>query len=207
MARLALQDLGCNVVGSAADGFLFFSLELEFGGQSEVSQLELHAVAEEEVAQLEVSVDDLVAVELLKTADDLEDLALHLHLGQAFASAQLLVDGLVVAHLQQNLDLLRVLEEVVEPHNVGMLQRTVDTDFAHQLLLGTRLHEGTLGDHLGGQDLLGLEAGELLHSCEPSLAQEFTLGLLDGNHLAVEGGPPFLNDGGCFKVDILQILV
>lgn len=122
MASLALQDFGGNVIGGAADGPLLLAVELEFGGQAEVSQLEFHLVREEEVAEFEVAVDDFVALQLAHARNDLHHLALHLNLGQPFASAHLFVDGLVGAELQQNVDLLRVFKEVVEAHHVGMVQ-------------------------------------------------------------------------------------
>ncbi len=53
---LVLQDFGRDVVRRAADGFLLLALELQFGGQAEVAQFDLHLVVQEQVAQLQTSV-------------------------------------------------------------------------------------------------------------------------------------------------------
>jgi hypothetical protein len=37
-----LEDLGGDVVGSAAYGFFFLAVVLEFGGETEVSQFDFH---------------------------------------------------------------------------------------------------------------------------------------------------------------------
>jgi len=109
-------------------------------------------------------------VQVLESTDDLHDLALDLNLSQAFASANLLVDGLVLAQLQEDVDELCVFEEVVEAHDVLVLEGAVDADLTHKFLFGPRFDQRGLGHDLGGQDLLGLEAGELLDAGKPALA-------------------------------------
>jgi len=118
---LAFEDLGGDLVGGPADSALLLPVELEFGCQAEVAELEFHLVCEEQVSKLEVAVDDLVALQVAHARNDLHDVALHLDFGQALASAHLLVDGLVGAQFKQDLDLLRVFEEVVEAHDVRVV--------------------------------------------------------------------------------------
>ncbi len=54
-----------NVVGSSAECSLPLSVVVDLGGEAEVPQLDLHLIVEEDVAQLQVPVDDLVLVQVL----------------------------------------------------------------------------------------------------------------------------------------------
>jgi hypothetical protein len=44
------QDFGSDVVGGAADGFFLFAVVLEFGGEAEVAEFDLHVFVDEEVS-------------------------------------------------------------------------------------------------------------------------------------------------------------
>ena len=50
---LSFQDFGSDVVGSTANGLFLFLVVLQPGGQSEVSQLDLHVLVEEHVAEFQ----------------------------------------------------------------------------------------------------------------------------------------------------------
>ena len=78
MATLAFEDFGRNVVRRTANGALFLAVEVEFGRQAEIAQLDLHLVVQEEVAQLEIAMDDTMRVQILQGVDDLNSIALHL---------------------------------------------------------------------------------------------------------------------------------
>jgi hypothetical protein len=91
---LALQNLGCYVVGRATNGLLLFTVVLEFGGQSEITELNFHIFVEEEVAQFEIPVNDLVLVQVPQGVDDLRQVALHFDFGEALPSLDQLVEGL-----------------------------------------------------------------------------------------------------------------
>jgi hypothetical protein len=54
-----------NVVGSSAECSFPLSVVVDLGGETEVPQLDLHLIVEEDVAQLQVPVDDLVLVQVL----------------------------------------------------------------------------------------------------------------------------------------------
>jgi translation initiation factor 2 beta subunit (eIF-2beta)/eIF-5 len=56
---------------------------------------------------------------------------------KALSAAQKFIQSLILAELQQYIDIFCVLEEVLEPHYVVLVQATVDLDLRHQLLLGT----------------------------------------------------------------------
>ena len=145
-----LQHFRCDVVGCSANGPLLLAIKIELGGKTEVSQLDLHLVVEEQVAELEVSVDYAVRVQVLERVDDLLGVALDLELVQALAPLQQLVHALVLAQLEQNVHILAVLEEVQELGHVGMLDRPVNFDFTHQLLLRPAPLQRGLLDNFGG---------------------------------------------------------
>ena len=65
------QHLWSDVVGSAAQGLLPLSVIVDLGGQTKVSNLAIHVVIKEDVAQLEITVNDLVLVEVEDTKENL----------------------------------------------------------------------------------------------------------------------------------------
>ena len=68
---LLAEDLGRDVVGRAAERLLALAVVLEPRGQAKVADLELHVVVEEEVAQLQVAVDDALPVQVLHAQQQL----------------------------------------------------------------------------------------------------------------------------------------
>ena len=80
MTAFAFKDLRSNVVRSTANSSLFLSVEVEFGSQAEVTQLDLHFVVEEEVSKFEVAVNDSVRVEVLEGANNLGGVTLYFQL-------------------------------------------------------------------------------------------------------------------------------
>lgn len=86
VACLALEDFGCDVVGCAAYRFLSFALEVDLGSEAEIAKLDFHFVAEEEVAQFQIAVDDLSLVEVLEPIEDLEGVGLDFEFSESFSS-------------------------------------------------------------------------------------------------------------------------
>ena len=77
---LALKHLRSDIVRSTANGALALSVELEFRGETEVTDLDFHLVVQEEVTQLQVTMDDSVAMKVLHRCADLVDVALDFEL-------------------------------------------------------------------------------------------------------------------------------
>lgn len=62
---LRLQYLRRDIVGSSTNGFLFLPIEINLGRQSEIPNFDAHIFIEKEVAQLEVSMYDLLGMQIL----------------------------------------------------------------------------------------------------------------------------------------------
>jgi len=66
---------------------------------------------------------------------------------KALSAAQKFIQSLILAELQQYIDIFSVLKEMLKAHDVVLVQATMDLDLGHELLLGARLCEGRLRDH------------------------------------------------------------
>ena len=77
VARLSFKHFRCDIVRRTADSSFLLTIEVELGGESEITELDLHFVVEEEVTQLQVSVDDAVLVEVLQCVNDLSSVTLY----------------------------------------------------------------------------------------------------------------------------------
>ena len=81
--------------------------------------------------------NDSVGVQILNGITDLNDIALNLELMQSSSPPQKFIQGLTLTEFQNNIDVLSILEEMLEADNVGVMERSVDLDLTHQLLLGS----------------------------------------------------------------------
>ena len=88
MALLALEHLRGDVVWRTANCSLAFSIELKLGGETEITDLDLHLVVEEEVTKFQVSVDDSVAVQVLDSGTNLHHVTLHFEFVKPLAAAK-----------------------------------------------------------------------------------------------------------------------
>ena len=169
-----------DVVRRAADRLLALLARLEAAGQAEVPQAQLPARGDEDVAQLEVPVDDVVRVEVGQRGRQLEDVLAHLGLRERAARAQQLGERLALAELEQDVHVVGVLEAPPEAHDVPVRELPVDADLGEQLGLGARAGEAPLADHLAGEGLAGGEVGEHVHRGEAALAEGAALGVATG---------------------------
>lgn len=69
---------------------------------------------------------------------------------KALSAAQQLIQGLILAKLQQNINVFRILEEMLEPDNVIVMKTPVNLDLGHKLLLCAGLGEGCFSDDFSG---------------------------------------------------------
>ena len=91
-----------------------------------------------------------MAVKVLNSRADLVYVALHFDLMQALSTSQKFIERLVLAQFKQDVYIFSVLKEMLEAHNMIVMQTTVDLDLRHQLLLCARFGERCLCDDLGG---------------------------------------------------------
>ena len=89
---LALKNLWSDIVWSTTDGSLSLSVELKLGGQTEISDLDLHLVVKEEITELEISMDNSVTVKVLDGGADLADIALDFQLVKSLPSSNQLIE-------------------------------------------------------------------------------------------------------------------
>ena len=173
-----LQDFRCDVVGRSTDSPLLLAIKIELGGETKVSQLDLHLVVEEQIAELEIPVDYTVRVQVLERMDDLLSVALDFELMQALTPLQELIHTLVLAELEEDVHIFAVLEEMQELGHVRMLDRPVNFDFAHELLLGPASLQRGLLDNFGRAYRLRVHLHELVAFGEAALAKELALDIL-----------------------------
>lgn len=114
--------------------------------------------------------DDSVRMEVLEGSNDLNDVALHLQLVEPLSSSYQLVQRLVGAQLEQDVNVFIVLKEMFEPNDVSVVKRSVDLNLAHEFLLSSALGQGCFWDNLGGRDSLVVDVRELIALGEASLS-------------------------------------
>jgi hypothetical protein len=78
-------------------------------------------------------VDDLVLVQVHQRRNDLCEIVLHFHLGESLSALQQLIQSLVGADFQQDVDVFMILEDVLELDDVLLAERFVDLDLGDQL--------------------------------------------------------------------------
>ena len=86
MAAIGLQNLRCEVVGSATNCALLLALVENLGCEAKISNLQSHIISEEEVAELEISVDNFARMHILHGLDQLLDVESSLNLMKALAT-------------------------------------------------------------------------------------------------------------------------
>lgn len=169
---VAVNDLGSDVVGSAADGLALLVGAGQAGGQTKVSDLDVEVLVEEEVAELEVAMDDVDAVHVSDGVKELLHVVLDLRLRESLPSLDHFVHGLVLAQLEEDVAVDLVLEEVLVLADVVVLEAAVDLDLGLQLLPCPGLDEVGLGNDLDGVVPVGVEAGAPVHLGESTLAEK-----------------------------------
>lgn len=78
---LLVQNLRRDVVRRSAQRLLAFPFVLNFGGQPKVTDLDVQLVVQEQIAQLQISVDDVLIVQILDSRQHLVDVVPALVIG------------------------------------------------------------------------------------------------------------------------------
>lgn len=119
-------------------------------------------------------------LQVLQCLNYLYTIALGFDLSEAFPAFDHLAECLVLAQLQDDVDVLRVLEEMLEADDVLLVHGPVDADLTHQLrpcfhsmlsylLLRSGFGEGGLRHDFGSREFLSLQGCELIALSESTL--------------------------------------
>ena len=87
MAALGIKDFGSKVVGRTADSSLLLSLVEDLSCQAKVTDLQAHSLSEEQITELEVTVNDLARVDVFLRLDELVNVVSRLDLVESLATA------------------------------------------------------------------------------------------------------------------------
>lgn len=143
---MALVDLGGHVIGGADVGARLDTLFSKSAREPEVSQLDVLGGVDEEVARLEVAVEDLLRVDVVEGDHELledlpDDLLGHVLVGLA-ALFDKAGDVAVLAVLHDDVDLLVVLvdDAVLLAHYLFVIQLAQDVNLVYKLLAFLLVH-------------------------------------------------------------------
>lgn len=94
MALLVVKDFWGNVVWSPTFSFLPLAFIGHFGCQSKIADLDLQLFGEEQVAQFEITVDDLLALDVLNGESKLAKVVFGFDISESFAPLEEFVKSL-----------------------------------------------------------------------------------------------------------------
>ena len=144
--------------------------------EAKVSNFEVHAVIEERIANLEVSVYNAFILHVLHTINQLPQKIPAFYLAQISAPMKQLVHRLVRANLKQQVDVLGVFEEVFKAHDIFMFQTHLDGDFLFKFFLSVlRLQSFLRDDFASEYPLILADPRELEAGRKCTLTQLFAL--------------------------------
>jgi hypothetical protein len=86
VALFAIYNFRSNVIWRATDCPFPLPVEINISCESEVTYLDLHLIIDEEIAELEVSMCNTLAVDVLHSFDNLTHVAFNFELMQSFSS-------------------------------------------------------------------------------------------------------------------------
>ena len=138
--------------------------------------------------------NNAVGVEMLQCIDNLHCVALNFKFMESLSSFEEFVQALIMAELQQNVHTLRVLKKVHELSYICVLDRPVDFNFTHQLLLSPASSERSFQDDFCGSNLLRFTLHKLVALCESTLAEELPFDVLSIADLTIRVLNSFFNN-------------
>jgi hypothetical protein len=86
MTNDALNDLRCDIVGSAANSTLFLLCKLKLRCETKVTHLKFHIGIYKDVAHFQVPVDNTMTMHILDSRDDLVHEIFGLAIGELLAT-------------------------------------------------------------------------------------------------------------------------
>ena len=110
-----------------------FAWLFDQGGKTKVTDFDIHVSVEEEIAELEVSVDDLMGVHIVAGADDLDEEKTCFRLGIPFAATKHIHHTAVVAELKSHVHVFVIFKTFLEANDIGVLERAVEFDLCIKL--------------------------------------------------------------------------
>lgn len=100
--------------------------------------------------------DNIVAVEVFQSIYNLNGEALCHHLVDLSLSLDVVVQGVVLAELKQDVDVGSVLKDVLKVYDIYMLECTVNLNFAQKLGTLSTLRQSLLRYNFSSSNFLGL---------------------------------------------------
>ena len=142
---------------------------------SKVADLELAVDAKKEILWLDVSMNDVLGMEIGKSVGHLIDVDGAASLGEATVLCELLVKFTLASKLEHEKDALFIVEVTVEAEDVWMAEVLLDFDLATDLLLDSRLNNLGLVETLEGKDVIWFDLGpNHVNAAEFAFAQRAT---------------------------------
>lgn len=138
------QHLRRNIVRRSTDRLLPLPGTLDQRREPEIADLNVHVRVEEKVAELQVTVDDLVFVHVVAGADELDHEEAGFWLAEFASRAEHVGEGAHGAEAEGHVDVGFVFEDVMKFDDVGVLEGAVDLD------LGVKLEGQKHQDGVGG---------------------------------------------------------
>jgi hypothetical protein len=125
-------------------------------------------------------------MDVFDSADDAQHEGLDLRSDEIVANADELVEGLVLAQLQEDIDAVLVLKTVVQLHHVGVVQRFMQFNLVGQSQSGAVRLQLILENYLGRCLALGLHVLRNETVGKPALAEQSTFHVLSDHFLAID---------------------
>jgi len=126
-------------------------LELHSRSQSKVSKLDIQSLAEEYVAEFEIAMQNLPAVQISNSPDDLGNKLLTLWHSEAFALINKFIETLnkttlyfATTHFEKDVHVLLVLETDEEFNDIGVMQGLVYLDLVLEFVACAWILENAL---------------------------------------------------------------
>ena len=149
---LAHDDLGCGIVRAATCGEKHVVSPLP-DRHAEVCDLNVFVAVEEEVLGLQVAVRDVEAMAVVDSRDDLLEVAEGFLGGEAALAAQVVEELAALDIFKDEVQLGRGLPDVIEAHDVRVLDKLHDDDLALDAVQdAVRLVAETVEGHAGVEE-------------------------------------------------------